>query len=190
MAPHIIHNPEELGPFPCKFCLGSNCKIYVKRRRGAKESLFIDADRSTCPNLVSLSLKDWKVKNKSSKRPPITNKPLICPLCGISAPAVWKYNLKAHLEQIHGLKSNMLKTHNHLYHISKEELIEVKSLNEKRKKSGTTARKLQQVTGPSFSDPHTIQVPTARYIFNSSACNNTDLPLLRKCYSSGNCTRL
>jgi hypothetical protein len=164
MAPHIIYDSEELGAFPCGFCLGSTCKIFISKRRGAQGKLFINTEASTCDNVSSLSLQERKKKNTSKDRPPITNKPIVCPACGMAAPAVWNYNLKSHLQQVHKMEGSQLGAYKHLYHISKEELTEVAKLNDKLKHSRTTSRKLQQVSGVSISEPHIIHVPSNRFV--------------------------
>lgn len=94
MGAHILHDSSLKGANnPCGLCLntGSLCEIRLIRRG---DTTSIDSSKSRCQNLRQIKV---KLAKEFTKNQPCTNHPLICPLCSQTSPAVWKYNLKAHI---------------------------------------------------------------------------------------------
>ncbi|KAF6750128.1 hypothetical protein DFP72DRAFT_1139753, partial [Ephemerocybe angulata] len=86
---------------PCGLCLlpSKLCRYVVVKGKGSKASLHVDWERSSgCARAVSFSYK-WAAEYTDNS--PCTNVPLPCPLCPKSKPAVWRYNLRLHLERVH-----------------------------------------------------------------------------------------
>jgi hypothetical protein len=61
---------------------------------------------------------------KSSVKSPCSNIPLRCPLCHQADPAVWKYNLRAHLIHVHQCKD--VSIYEQLYAITDDEIVLMK----------------------------------------------------------------
>ena len=95
-AAHILTEPELASRAPCGFCLRSNgeCKIVLQHGKTEK----INMDQSVCKNLMKIQIRKAGTYSKSS---PCTNAPVRCPLCPSDAEAIWKYNLRQHLEVRH-----------------------------------------------------------------------------------------
>ena len=101
MGEHFLHDGGAKGLVnPCRFCLstGQVCFIYLKKAKGSDRANTIDMRKSRCPNLCTIKL---GFAAKSSAKSLCTNVPLICPLCPKDVQAVWKYNMKRHIESIH-----------------------------------------------------------------------------------------
>lgn len=101
MASHILRdaNVKEIDE-PCGLCLRPYplCKYYLKKSKGAEGGLTIDRKRSECKYSIKFY---YHTAAKVSSTSPCSNVPVPCPLCPKSAPAVWKYNLKAHFVRKH-----------------------------------------------------------------------------------------
>ncbi|KAF8600333.1 hypothetical protein BDV93DRAFT_447713, partial [Ceratobasidium sp. AG-I] len=95
-AAHILTEPELAQRAPCGFCLRANgeCRIVLQPGKTDK----IDIDQSTCKNLMKIQLRKAGTYSKTS---PCTNAPVRCPLCPSGAEAIWKYNLRRHIEIRH-----------------------------------------------------------------------------------------
>ncbi|KAI0028023.1 hypothetical protein K488DRAFT_33386, partial [Vararia minispora EC-137] len=92
--------PEE----PCGLCSGdpNNCKIFlVKPSHGSKGTFQVDPHRSTCSRCFHTF--HYASAARSTEFSPCTNVPLICKLCGLEKPAVWRYNYHHHLRTTHPL---------------------------------------------------------------------------------------
>jgi len=76
------------------------CQIFVKKGRGNSQGYKVDADRSTCTNLLRFKYASAAQHRNNS---PCTNVPLPCHICPPKSPAVWKYCLPVHFEQKHKL---------------------------------------------------------------------------------------
>ncbi|KAH6869091.1 hypothetical protein BKA70DRAFT_1414167 [Coprinopsis sp. MPI-PUGE-AT-0042] len=101
MAAHIRHDPKvKAVDEPCGLCLrpSPQCRIYLKKGKGAKGGWTIDQRRSLCKNLVRFY---YGIAAVSSASSPCTNVPVTCPLCSKDNPAVWKYNLGVHFANVH-----------------------------------------------------------------------------------------
>ncbi|KAE9408514.1 hypothetical protein BT96DRAFT_782355, partial [Gymnopus androsaceus JB14] len=97
-AAHILHDPQMLGEeSPCGLCLDLTCKIYLKR---SNKIHIIDTAHLTCGllGIRGFNLKDAQILTETL---PSTNHPLTCPLCPSKRPAIWEYNLYAHITNNH-----------------------------------------------------------------------------------------
>ncbi|KAE9388420.1 hypothetical protein BT96DRAFT_836271, partial [Gymnopus androsaceus JB14] len=61
-----------------------------------------------------------------SKKSPSTNHPLHCPLCNTTQPAIWKYNLWAHILREH--PSANVDLYKHMFSVSNNERILLKGV--------------------------------------------------------------
>jgi len=103
MGAHILHDPSiSQVQEVCGLCLrpAPICQIFVKKGRGNSQGYKVDADRSTCTNLLRFKYASAAQHQNNS---PCTNVPLPCPICPPKSPAVWKYCLPVHFEQKHKL---------------------------------------------------------------------------------------
>lgn len=81
---------------PCGFCLCASpaCLIFLT----GVTDVQIDYKKSLCPRISKFS---YKPASQYTPKNPCTNVPLSCPLCPHRSPAIWRYNLKWHLELSH-----------------------------------------------------------------------------------------
>jgi hypothetical protein len=99
MSAHILHDPCMRGADnPCGFCLNTETLCSIVLHVSSKATT-IDMKNSRCPHLRKLNL--TAASKFSPPRSPCTNYPLECPLCEPKSPAVWKYNLRAHIIRHH-----------------------------------------------------------------------------------------
>lgn len=103
VAMHILHDPIVRNrDSPCGFCGGSgdSCAVFLRKGKGRDGMVAIDVVKSRCKNgnVVKLSI---AASQESVANSPSTNHPIPCPLCPTSTPAIWKYNLKDHIEIAH-----------------------------------------------------------------------------------------
>ncbi|KAJ7572582.1 hypothetical protein C8J56DRAFT_807090, partial [Mycena floridula] len=96
-AAHILHDPRLKDLQPCGLCLATApaCKIFLKV---SSKTITIDFTKSECPQLRPFQLKAAKAASLTA---PSTNHPRQCPLCPAKSPAVWSYNLRAHIIHDH-----------------------------------------------------------------------------------------
>ena len=103
---------------PCGLCLwlAPLCKIVLRRAKGQTGRLTIDIKKSSCANLVKLSI---GAAARYSHASPCTNHPVICPYCDSleSSPVVWSYNFWSHLLRKHPRIS--LEDHNNMFILTK-----------------------------------------------------------------------
>ncbi|KAG6915356.1 hypothetical protein DXG01_011984 [Tephrocybe rancida] len=102
IAAHVLYDKTiKREDEPCGLCLRDVliCKIYLKKGKGSKGGLTIDKSRSSCP-MKSLKF-SFAIATASTESSPCSNVPIQCPLCPKSAPAVFKYNWKAHFANAH-----------------------------------------------------------------------------------------
>jgi hypothetical protein len=153
MGTHILNDAQLRGSNnPCGLCLnvGHLCQIFLQQRAG---SLSINQAKSQCPNLRAFSIK--KAEEFTSKQP-CTNHPLLCPLCPCGAAAIWKYNLKAHIQIKH--PSSNVALYEPLWRLHADEELLMKAEWEKLKRhqnrpsKDTSARKLK------ISDAHSSRL--------------------------------
>jgi hypothetical protein len=100
MSQHILFDTAVSKSLqPCAWCLGCNidlCCVYLKT---SKKQDQLDFDACGCELKV-----DFKLGNarKPTKANPCTKYPVRCPLCPkTSTAAVWRYNLKYHIQKSH-----------------------------------------------------------------------------------------
>lgn len=131
MASHVIFDKSiRRRDEPCGLCLRPSpmCALYFKKGAGTGATRQVDWTRSNCVNIVNFRM---AAAVKSSESSPCTNYPMKCPLCDNSAPAVWSYNLEAHLS---GTRHNLASADraNAIYQISEAEENRMKKLYDKR----------------------------------------------------------
>ena len=100
MSAHVLFNPKiDTGLEPCGLCLWpAQCKFYLKKGRGVQNGQQINYRKSDCPNMVWLT---YSIAEKSMTASPCSNMPIKCPWCEDAAPAVWRYNMKDHIQGKH-----------------------------------------------------------------------------------------
>lgn len=156
ISQHILHDPAvQTRRYPCGFCGGSGdlCVVYLGKGKGKKGAISVDIVKSRCKNgnLVKFSIGPGV---KSTVSSPSTNRPIICPLCAASnssSPAIWKYNLRAHIEEVHSEANVNAAMYKKLYTIERLEVTALRNLWEK--KTRLTVQTIQ--SGPlNISDMH------------------------------------
>lgn len=100
MGAHVLFDPKiDTRLEPCGFCLRpAQCVFYLKKGRGAQNGQQINYKISNCPSMVRLT---YSIAEKSTAASPCLNVPLKCPWCVDVAPAVWRYNMKDHIQGKH-----------------------------------------------------------------------------------------
>ena len=92
---------SKIGDLPCGTCgkstMHGNCAVTLTRHRNSFQIA------STCPEFSGIT---YTSALKGSKTTPCTNVPVICDLCvqptnSNTIPAVWRYNLDAHVKTMH-----------------------------------------------------------------------------------------
>jgi hypothetical protein len=158
MGMHILHDSAiRNSPAPCGFCLMPDgmCTVRLKKGRGRKSICHIDWEKTTCQrsNKVRLSIKTFQ---KCTKNSPCTNVPIDCPICPTGSNAVWKYNLRAHIETVHPTAN--IDEYKPLFEVSKDERILLK----KRwtTKPRWTPRRFRDLGDISISESHRASLAT------------------------------
>jgi len=128
---HILFDPKvDTALEPCGLCLRpAQCEFYLKNGRGAQNGQQINYKNSHCPSMVRLT---YSIAEKSTKASPCSNVPMKCLWCVEAAPAVWRYNLKDHIESKHPYVS--LPDHESLWKIGNTERKAMRSKWDDRKK--------------------------------------------------------
>lgn len=116
---HVLYDPTiSREDEPCGLCFrpSSICRIFLARALGGK--LKIHAGRSAgCGNSQTFR---YGVAAESTPTNLCSNVPVLCPICPEkTSPAVWKYNLRAHISSKHLTAS--LTRYAHLWEITKFE---------------------------------------------------------------------
>ena len=157
MATHILFDPVvQARRSPCGFCCGAGdtglCIIYLIKGKGRHGVYSIDLDRSHCKNgnVVKLSLASRQESTEC------TNSPLICPLCPSGAPAVWKYNLLRHIQEVHPTANAEAQEYRSLYTIERAEHRALKK--SQLKKTRVTANKLGKLGELKISSSHSARL--------------------------------
>ncbi|KAF8240578.1 hypothetical protein L208DRAFT_1232017, partial [Tricholoma matsutake] len=158
---HILHNPGiTQSTENCGLCLWPPpfCKFFLAKEKGANHSLKINQTLSRgC--LVRMKYL-YSVAVESSPSSPCSNVPITCPLCSKTAPAVWKYFLKAHFQEAH--KSALLLTYEHIWKLSNFETAEMKKIWVKQGHIVMKCVKKSKIPPLVISKSHRAQI-TARY---------------------------
>ncbi|KAI3998038.1 hypothetical protein K525DRAFT_215108, partial [Schizophyllum commune Loenen D] len=99
---HVLYDTKNIARDlePCGLCFRpyNVCQIYVRKTNGRRGNIKIDVARSTCN--MPMNFKQASAA-KSSVASPCSNAPLVCTLCPKGAPAVWRYNYRAHHARLH-----------------------------------------------------------------------------------------
>lgn len=130
-AGHILHDPKvKRSDEPCGLCLRPSplCVFYIKKGKGANASLTVDKKRSVCKYPIKFY---YQKAVNSMEGSPCSNVPILCPICGPKAPAVWKYNLHAHFQHKHPSQLTNSK-YTQLWHLTNFEKHEVSEIWKKR----------------------------------------------------------
>ncbi|KAJ7203017.1 hypothetical protein GGX14DRAFT_306760, partial [Mycena pura] len=100
---HILHDPKVNGASQlCGLCGGPAhlCRFFLKKSHSAGGGMTVNMALSKCPNLVKKF--NYAAAEKSmSQNSPCSNVPLRCLECDSNEPAVWRYNIKYHLQRDH-----------------------------------------------------------------------------------------
>ncbi len=127
------------------------CVFYLQKGKGVGSAPQIDARMSRCPNFTGkLSYLAAATERANS---PCTNVPITCPLCPSTSTAIWKYNMKTHLAQLHpsAKGGGLLKA----YVISNSEKAALKILWEKRYMTSCRRRRHNTASNPlAISEVH------------------------------------
>lgn len=169
MAAHILFdNTIVRSDQPCGMCLrpAPVCAFYLKKTKGA-QTWQVDEAKSTCSSHVSFN---YTSASKSSSTAPSSNVPVLCKICSMgsanpfSKPAIWKYNLKAHILSVHP-NANVM-AHKDDWDIDDEELVRLKEVWKKRheKKRGKVSK------GLAISEAHSSRM-AARCVFKKNYIN-------------------
>jgi hypothetical protein len=120
MGTHILNDASLRGAEdPCGLCLntGGLCEIYLQQR---SDTISVDQKKSRCPNLRPFQIKKAE---EFTVRQPCTNHPMFCPHCPRGGPAVWKYNLRTHLQTKHASFNPNLQEPLYRFHPDEEQLM-------------------------------------------------------------------
>ncbi|KAH6911154.1 hypothetical protein BKA70DRAFT_1460353 [Coprinopsis sp. MPI-PUGE-AT-0042] len=140
MAAHIRHDPKvKVVDEPCGLCLrpSPQCRIYLKKGKGAKGGWTVDQRCSLCKNLVHFY---YGIAAVSSASSPCTNVPVTCPLCSKDDPAVWKYNLGVHFANVRPHHASD-PTYSNMWGIGNSEKLALKKLWKDRRSLPAVRRK-------------------------------------------------
>ncbi|EIM87715.1 uncharacterized protein STEHIDRAFT_121332 [Stereum hirsutum FP-91666 SS1] len=154
---HILSDPLFKGSSQvCGLCLGTGSSCVIFLRQSKKGTSQVNMTTSRCPNLYKIVMKKAA---KSTVRSPCSNVPLKCPLCiAPNSPAVWKYNLKFHIENDH--PGANAETYRDLYEISESEETLMKGvwLNRKAVRVSAKMKRLAQRPQMKISDTHSTRL--------------------------------
>ena len=98
---YLINTGLKIGAYPCGTCGKStvfgNCSITIATTQGTSKAT------STCPEFTTIK---YTAALSGSATTPCTNVPVACKLCvradnSKSTPAMWRYNLEAHVREVH-----------------------------------------------------------------------------------------
>lgn len=178
MAGHLLDSITR-GAKTCGLCLGTSgaCQMFLIRNSAG--GLKINPERSTCPNLG----KGFRLKSAaaSTRLSPCTNHPLVCPECGPTQPAVWKYSLEDHLRSVHPRVN--IERYRSTFSIDADEIEQVQKKFSVIPRGGAAKRKhacIAEVDELTISEAHTSRV-AFRYVATSavtSGLSSNDQSLL------------
>ncbi|KAF6759684.1 hypothetical protein DFP72DRAFT_806227, partial [Ephemerocybe angulata] len=156
----LLDSKVDRSTEPCGMCglPAQQCRYVVVKERGSKASNHVDWKRTVgCARPVNFSCKRALEYSDSS---PCTNVPLVCPLCTTDDPAVWRYNLRNHLEQKHSTEAVI--RYASLWTLSEDEVAGMKRIWRDRRRSKATYTKKAPVL-LTVSDAHRSIAPLHRY---------------------------
>ncbi|KAH9032123.1 hypothetical protein EDB85DRAFT_1890789 [Lactarius pseudohatsudake] len=155
VATHILFdNTLNTTTELCGLCMRPStlCAFYLRKGKGPGSASQIDERTSRCPNLTGKLFYLAAATERTNS--PCTNVPITCPLCPSTSTAVWKYNLKTHLAQMH--PSTKDGDYQDLYVISESEKAALKILWDKQHKISSRRRKHKVASTPlAISEVHT-----------------------------------
>ncbi|KAH9028204.1 hypothetical protein EDB85DRAFT_1867935 [Lactarius pseudohatsudake] len=155
VATHILFdNTLDTTTELCGLCMRPStlCVFYLRKGKGPRTPSQIDERTSHCPNLTGKLFYSAAATERTNS--PCTNVPITCPLCPSTSTAVWKYNLKTHLAQIH--PSTKDGDYQDLYVISESEKAALKILWDRRYKISRRRRRCNVASTPlAISEVHT-----------------------------------
>jgi hypothetical protein len=160
MSAHILHDPRMRGADnPCGFCLNTEtlCSILLSV---SSKATTIDMKNSRCPHLRKLNL--TAASKFSPPRSPCTNHPLACPLCPPKSPAVWKYNLRAHIIQRH--PTSQVELYKDYYSLHDDETTLMKAVFQVKPRQGGPTNKVPTLI---TSDVHSTRLALRQVLFVS-----------------------
>ena len=145
MGAHILFDSKvDTGLEPCGLCLRpTQCMFYLKKGKGAQNGQQINYKNSQCPNMVRLT---YSIAEKSTTASPCSNVPIKCPWCADAAPAVWRYNMKDHIQGKHPYIR--LPDYESLWKITSTERQAMRKKWDDRKKVKQTRRSKAKATAP------------------------------------------
>lgn len=159
---HILHDPGiAQSTEQCGLCLRPRpfCEFFLTKGKGANRALKVNQLLSRgCLVKVKYS---YSVAAESSAASPCSNVPITCPLCSNTAPAIWKYFMKAHFQETH--KSAPISKYEHLWKISDFETAEMKKIWTKRKNVVLKRTKKSKHPLLVVSENHRAHVVPVRY---------------------------
>ena len=128
---HVLHDPglDKSTPL-CGLCLrpAPFCQIFLKKGKGAQGRMGINASLSKgCLMKVKYA---YHVASKSTASSPCSNVPIHCPLCPNIEPAVWRYFMRIHFQEVH--PNAPISKYDHLWKLSNFEISEMKKIWAKR----------------------------------------------------------
>lgn len=132
--------------------------MYTGKSKGKNGAVFVDTRKSSCKNgnMKKLSITSGA---KSTTSSPSTNHPITCPICFSSnplAPAIWKYNLKEHIENMHSEANVEDPMYKKLYNIEHFEFTALRTLWER--KNRTNASMIQSFESLNILDAHSARL--------------------------------
>ncbi|KAH9020543.1 hypothetical protein EDB83DRAFT_2432480 [Lactarius deliciosus] len=155
VATHILFDSTlDTATELCGLCMRPStlCVFYLRKGKGPGSASQIDERTSRCPNLTGKLFYLAAATERTNS--PCTNVPITCPLCPSTSTAVWKYNLKTHLAQIH--PSTEDGDYQDLYMISESEKAALKILWDKWYKISSQRRRCKVASTPlAISEVHT-----------------------------------
>ena len=142
---HILFDPMvDPALEPCGLCLRpGQCVFYLKKGKGGQNGQQINYKNSHCPSMVWLT---YSIAEKSTTTSPCSNVPLKCPWCTEVAMAVWRYNMKHHIQSKHPYIS--FADHKTLWKIGSTERKVMKSKWDDRKKVKKTWQSKSKAAAP------------------------------------------
>lgn len=151
---HILHDSTvNRAQEPCGLCLcpAPLCQFFLKKSSSSIDGVAVDFEKSDCINKMKFQYHPTSVSSEAS---PCSNVPIRCPICcqvNLHAPAVWKYNLQAHLKERH--PSVDVEQYHKLWAITQSECAKLKKvyrdrravpkLREGKKKKQAATKKLK-----------------------------------------------
>jgi hypothetical protein len=155
---HILHDPGVTQSTElCGLCLRQPpfCQFFLTKGKGANGSLKINQNLSRgCLMKIKYS---YSIAAESSPASPCSNVPVTCPLCSKTAPAVWKYFMKAHFQEIH--KHAPISKYEYIWKLSHFETAEMKKIWANRKNVVAKRTKKSKIPSLIVSENHRAHIP-------------------------------